>query len=102
MVVARLKMEFLILKGAVEVNRKEHTAAKPQPKQEALTAEYAEYAENRILPGSPSAYSAYSAVCPFPEDSSQPANNFHYCSAKNTKTRGCGSIPWDFGSPAGR
>jgi len=51
-------------------------------RQEEYTAEYAEYAENRLPPGSPSAYSAYSAVYLFPEDSSQPANNFHYCSAE--------------------
>jgi len=55
-------------------------------RQEALTAEYAEYAENRLLPSSASAYSAYSAVYLFPEDSSQPANNFHYCSAGDSQS----------------
>ncbi|MCX6924703.1 MAG: hypothetical protein NT154_16040 [Verrucomicrobia bacterium] len=49
--------------------------------QEGLTAEHA---ENSLPPGSASAYSACSAVYVFPEDSSQPANNFHYCSAKET------------------
>src|ERR1017187_6963861 len=54
-------------------------------RQEGLTAEYAEYAENRLPPGSPLAYSAYSAVYLFPEDSSQPANNFHFCSAVQSR-----------------
>jgi hypothetical protein len=48
-------------------------------KAEALTAEYAEYAENRLPAGSPSVYSAYSAVpssaCPCyrPTHEDQPA-----------------------------
>jgi hypothetical protein len=46
-------------------------------RQDGLTAEYAEYAENRLLPDSPS---AYSAVYLFPEASSPPANNLDYCS----------------------
>ena len=47
-----------------------------------LTAEYAEYAENRIPSGSPSAYSAYSAVCLFPVESSPPMHYSDSCSAE--------------------
>jgi hypothetical protein len=48
-------------------------------RQEGLTAEYAKYAENRLLPGSPSVYS----VDLFPEESSPPANNLDYCRDKS-------------------
>lgn len=54
-------------------------------RQEGLTAEYAEHAENRLLPGSPSAYSAYSAVYLVPGDSLQPANHFDDCGAEEEK-----------------
>src|SRR5450759_4688133 len=61
--------------------RDDRSAAKPQPKARRQTAEYAEYAENRLPPGSPSAYFACSAVYLVPEDSSQPAKNCDFCSA---------------------
>ena len=63
------------------LNRRDPERQSRNQRQEGLTAEYAKYAENRLLPGSPSAYSAYSAVYLFPEDSSPPANNLDYCSA---------------------
>jgi hypothetical protein len=49
-------------------------------RQEGLTADYADYAENRLPPGSPS---VYSAVYLFPEAASPPAKNFDCCSAEN-------------------
>jgi hypothetical protein len=61
-------------------DRRDAMDAEPQSLnqgQEALTAEYTEYAEHRLLLGSPSAYSVYSEVYLFREDSSQPANNSH-------------------------
>jgi hypothetical protein len=49
-------------------------------RQEGLTAEYADCAEDRLPPGAPS---VYSAVYLFPEASSPPANNLDCCSAEN-------------------
>jgi hypothetical protein len=73
----------LNLDAAVEQRRHEDPARQSRnQRQEGLTAEYAKYAENRLPPGSPSAYSAYSAVHLLPEESSPPANNLDYCSAK--------------------
>jgi hypothetical protein len=51
-------------------------------RQKGITAEYTKYTEDRLLPGSPSAYS-YPAVHLLSDESVPPANNLGYCNAEN-------------------
>ena len=89
-----LPISFL-LHGYGLVNRADvMTPARQSRKrrQERPTAEHAEYAENRLPHGSPSAYSVYSAVHRFPEDSPPPAQNFHYCGAETGQIPSPGAL----------